>query len=81
PAWTGRFDGPPEVLGIEGLDDSAITVRTLLRTRPGQQWSVQRAFHRRIKGRLDREGIEIPFPQRTLHVRYPSGGARGTPAS
>ena len=81
PEWTGRFDGPPEVLGIEGLDDSAITVRTLLRTRPAQQWSVQREFHRRIKGRLDREGIEIPFPQRTLHVRYPSGGARGTPAS
>jgi len=80
PAWTGRFDGSPEVLGIEGLDDSAITVRTLLRTRPGQQWSVQREFHRRIKGRLDREGIEIPFPQRTLHVRYPSGGARGAPA-
>jgi moderate conductance mechanosensitive channel len=80
PEWTGRFDGSPEVLGIEGLDDSAITVRTLLRTRPGQQWSVQREFHRRIKGRLDREGIEIPFPQRTLHVRYPSGGARGAPA-
>jgi small-conductance mechanosensitive channel len=80
PEWTGRFDGAPEVLGIEGLDDSAITVRTLLRTRPGQQWSVQREFHRRIKGRLDREGIEIPFPQRTLHVRYPSGGARGAPA-
>ena len=80
PAWSGRFDGPPEVLGIEGLDDSAITVRTLLRTRPGQQWSVQREFHRRIKGRLDKEGIEIPFPQRTLHVRYPGGGTRGAPA-
>jgi small-conductance mechanosensitive channel len=80
PAWKGRFDGAPEVLGIEGLDDSAITVRTLLKTRPGQQWSVQREFHRRIKGRLDKEGIEIPFPQRTLHVRYPSGGARGAPA-
>jgi len=80
PEWGGRFDGPPEVLGIEGLGDSAITVRTLLRTRPGQQWSVQREFHRRIKGRLDREGIEIPFPQRTLHVRYPEGGPHGAPA-
>lgn len=80
PEWSDRFDGPPEVAGIEGLADSAITVRTLLRTRPGQQWSVQREFQRRIKGRLDREGIEIPFPQRTLHVRYPADGSRGAPA-
>jgi len=80
PEWTDRFDGPPEVLGIEGLTDSAVTVRTLLRTRPGQQWSVQREFRRRIKGRLDREGIEIPFPQRTLHVRTPADTPRGAPA-
>lgn len=69
PAWHGRFDGEPEVAGVDGLGDSAITIRTLLRTIPGQQWSVGREFRRRIKNRLDREGIEIPYPQRTVHVR------------
>lgn len=69
PAWHSRFDGEPEIAGVDGLGDSAITIRTLLRTVPGQQWAVGREFRRRIKNRLDREGIEIPYPQRTVHVR------------
>jgi moderate conductance mechanosensitive channel len=73
PAWRSRFDGEPEVAGVDGLGDSAITIRTLLRTIPGQQWSVGREFRRRIKNRLDREGIEIPYPQRTVHVRAVPG--------
>ncbi len=69
--WTAQFDGPPDVLGVDDLADSAVTIRVLLRTTPGKQFAVAREFRRRIKSRLDREGIEIPFPQRTLHVVQP----------
>ena len=41
-----------------------------IRTAPGAQWDVAREFRRRIKNRLDAEEIEIPFPQRTVHVRH-----------
>ncbi len=67
--WKHRLDGPTEVSGVESLGDSSIVIRTLLRTIPGSQWDVAREFRRRIKNRLDREGIEIPFPQRTMHIR------------
>jgi len=70
PAWRHRLDGEPEVAGVESLGDSAIVIRTLIRTRAGDQWDAAREFRRRIKNRLDREGIEIPFPQRTVHVRH-----------
>jgi small conductance mechanosensitive channel len=69
PEWQGKFDGEPEVVGVHGLDENAVTIRTLLRTHAGQQWAVAREFRRRIKNRLDRERIAIPFPQRTLRVR------------
>lgn len=69
PAWSGRFDGEPDVAGVQSLDDSQVTLRVLLRTQAGQQWSVGREFRRRVKNRFDREGIEIPYPQRTVHVR------------
>lgn len=69
PAWHARFDGPAEVVGVERLDENQVTIRVLLRTHAGQQWAAAREFRRRIKGRLDREGIEIPFPQRTIHLR------------
>ncbi len=68
-AWNGHLDGPPEVTGIENLGESGVTIRTLIRTAPGQHWAVARELRRRLKNRLDAEGIEIPFPQRTIHIR------------
>ena len=67
--WAHRLDGAPEVLGVESLADNAVVIRTLLRTLPGEQWAAAREFRRRLKARLDREGIDIPYPQRTVHVR------------
>ena len=32
------------------------------------QWTVAREFRRRMKKRFDELGIEIPFPQRVLHL-------------
>ncbi|HWA15667.1 MAG TPA: mechanosensitive ion channel family protein [Gemmatimonadales bacterium] len=73
--WAGLFDGTPEVVGVNDLGESQVTIRTLLKTLPGKQWAVGREFRRRIKNRLDKEGIEIPFPQRTMHVRISPPGA------
>lgn len=56
-----------EVLGVDKFADSAIVIKARIKTRPIQQWNVMRAFNRRIKIAFDREGIVIPFPQRTLH--------------
>lgn len=69
PTWSHRLDGAPEVLGVESLADSAVVIRTTLRTRPGEQWDAAREFRRRLKSRLDKEGIEIPYPQRMIHLR------------
>lgn len=70
PAWQARFEGESGVLGTEQLGEHAVVLRTLLRTVPGAQWEVAREFRRRLKNRLDLEHIEIPFPQRTVHVRH-----------
>ncbi len=70
PVWTSRFAGDSDVQGIEHLGEHSVVIRTLLRTVPGAQWDVAREFRRRIKNRLDAEQIEMPFPQRTVHVRH-----------
>jgi small conductance mechanosensitive channel len=72
-AWGAQLDGPVEVLGVESLSDSAVVLRTVIRTQPGSQWNVAREFRRRIKNRFDREELEIPFPQRRVHVRVEGG--------
>lgn len=76
PLWSPLLDGAPEVPGVERFEDSSIVIRVLLRTHPGKHWDVAREFRRRLKARLEAEGINIPFPQRVIrHIGAP--GARG----
>lgn len=66
---------PPQVLGVEALADSQVTIRMLAKTLPLKQWEVARELRRRIKARLDREGIQIPYPHRVIITRSsPSAG-------
>lgn len=58
-----------DIVGLDKFGDSAVVIKSRLRVQPpNQQWAVMRAFNRRIKIAFDREGIEIPFPQRTVRV-------------
>jgi small conductance mechanosensitive channel len=65
--WKDKFtDQPPEVLGVQQLGDFGILIRVLLNSKPKEQWAIGREFRRRIKLRLDQEGIEIPYPTRKV---------------
>ncbi|MPZ72106.1 MAG: mechanosensitive ion channel [Nitriliruptorales bacterium] len=59
----------PDVWGLERFDADALAIRLVLKVRPAQQWAVNRALRARIKTAFDTEGIEIPFPQRTVWLR------------
>ncbi len=60
----------PEMFGVDALADSSVIIRLGIKVRPDQQWFIKREMWRRIKNRFDELGIEIPFPQRTLHHRH-----------
>ncbi len=71
--WRPKLVKEPTVMGVQDLEDSSVNIRLMAETRPGKQWEVRRELLRRIKNRFDQEGIEIPFPQRTLHLRRDGG--------
>jgi small-conductance mechanosensitive channel len=56
-----------EVFGVDKFADSAVVIKARLKTLPIKQWEVGREYNRRLKKAFDREGIEIPFPQRSLN--------------
>jgi moderate conductance mechanosensitive channel len=67
PDWAPVLVEEPVVPGVERFDDSAVTIRVMFKTLPLKQWDVGRQYRRRIKNRFDAEGIEIPFPHRTMY--------------
>lgn len=57
-----------EIPGVDGFEDSAVSIMVRIKTAPSMQWLVGRDFNRRIKEAFDKNKIEFPFPQRTIHI-------------
>ena len=57
-----------EMQGVHALGDSAVVVRARLRTAPGQQWAIGRAYNEAVKEVFDERGIDIPFPHMTVYA-------------
>ncbi len=60
--------GPFELHGLTKFGDSAITVRARIKTEPGKQWVVGRAYNEIVKEIFDERGIEMPYPHLTLYM-------------
>lgn len=58
---------PLRVLRVDSFDDSGIAIKITGVTKPIRQWEVSGELRRRVKREFDREGIEIPFPHRTIY--------------
>ncbi len=71
-----RILDTPDVQGILAFDDSAVVLRCLIKTVPGDQWSLGREYRLRLKEAFDREGIVIPFPQSDVWLH---GADEGSP--
>lgn len=66
PIWSTKLLGGIEWFGVETITELAVILRARLKTRPGEQWAVGRAYLELVKKRFDESGIEIPFQHRTI---------------
>lgn len=53
--------------GVTSLNAHGFSVRVMIKTTPGNQWTIQRAFNRLVKEHFDAAGIEVPYPQTVVH--------------
>lgn len=57
----------PTVLGISNLGEYDVSINIVAKTKPMEQWAVERDLRRRIKDKFESEHIEIPYPKRVIY--------------
>jgi small conductance mechanosensitive channel len=67
PDFRDKILEPIEIFGVDGFGDSAVIMKARFKTVPIEQWAVGREYRRRLKKAFDEQGIEIPFPHRTIY--------------
>lgn len=66
---------PLEWFGITSFGDNAVMLRARIKTVPGKQWAVGRAYNGYLKTVFDERKIEFPFPQQTIWLGEAKDGS------
>ncbi len=66
--WSTSILSAPKFLRVDDLGDSAVVIKVIGDTKPSQQWAVAGEMRKRLYEAFNESDIEIPFPQRTVHV-------------
>ncbi len=65
--WKNKIIEAPQFLRVDDFADSAIIIKILGETKPLMQWEVAGELRKRLVVAFNKEGIELPFPQRVVH--------------
>lgn len=61
---------PPVIARVVGMGDSSVNLRVWAwAANPSDSYPMYCDLLQSIKNRFDKEGIEIPFPQRDVHLK------------
>ena len=61
--------GEYNLLGVDSFNNSDITYKISIKTKPFKYFNVKREINKMIKVAFDKEGIEIPFNQVDVHMK------------
>jgi len=59
---------PAPLIFVQSLDESCVNVAARVAANPDDYWALLMEMPERVKLRFDAEGINIPFPQRDVHL-------------
>ena len=62
---------PEPVVYLASLGDDSVNLSLRMWTKSADFWGVTFSFQEAMKEAFDREGINFPFPQRTIHINQP----------
>ncbi len=72
PEFAPELLDQPMVAGVTAIGNGAVTMRVMIKTKPGSQFGIGRAARAHLKERLDREGLKVALPV------FPAAGSGAT---
>ena len=66
----------PSVKGVQNFGPDAVSIRLSVKVEPAEQFAAARELRARLKYAFDKEGIEFPFPQRTVWMHQVDAQAK-----
>lgn len=63
-------DGP-SVLGVTSLEDTGVIITIIAKTKPMEQWALERQMRKAIKEAFDRENIKFAYPRMIVYNGKP----------
>ncbi|MBU2472944.1 mechanosensitive ion channel family protein [Patescibacteria group bacterium] len=64
--WKDKIIKAPEFIRVDNFSASSVDIKISGEVKPLEQWGVLGELRKRIKLAFDKQGIEIPFPQRVV---------------
>ena len=77
--WSRDFLDAPEMWGVQQLAADGVTIRLVVKVRPGRQYAVTRELQLRIKEALEAAGIDTPPPVGALWMSSPEATPPAAP--
>ncbi|GAA1233158.1 mechanosensitive ion channel family protein [Prauserella halophila] len=62
PEFAPKIIERPNISGVVGIGNGAVTVRVMVTTQPGDQWAMGRELRGHLKGSLDAAGVRVAYP-------------------
>lgn len=56
----------PTILGVTKLADYSVNITIVAKTKPMEQWYIERVIRKKVKEAFDKEKIEISYPKRVI---------------
>lgn len=67
--WHDAIIDPANLLGVTGLSHCGIEITLWMKTKPMQQWVVEREYLRRLKLAFDAHGVQLGIPRQSLTIQ------------
>ncbi|MDR7302073.1 mechanosensitive ion channel family protein [Haloactinomyces albus] len=62
PQYKSKILESPDLNGVVGIGNGSVTVRIIVKTKPGEQWALGNALRAHLKNSFDVHGVAVAYP-------------------